>query len=170
MYRYARRHGLQDADAADLTQEAMGEVARAIRSLEYHPERGRFRDWLRTVTRRRLARFRKFPARCPEPPGGAEALEQVEHRDEGPDPDWNEAFHAQVLRTALQRIQPGFEPVTWRAFERVWVENRSAAETAGELSLRIDLVYLAKSRVLKRLEQEVREIAEDFSWLEAIEL
>jgi RNA polymerase sigma-70 factor (ECF subfamily) len=170
VYRSAGRHGLQDADAADLTQEVMGEVARAIRSFEYHPERGRFRDWLRTITRRRLARFQKVRARRPEQPWGAEALEQVEDGDDRPDADWNDSFNAQVLRTALQRIQPCFEPMTWRAFQRVWLENRSAAETAGELSLRIDLVYLAKSRVLKRLEKEVHEIAEDFSWLDAIEL
>jgi DNA-directed RNA polymerase specialized sigma24 family protein len=31
VYRYVRRRGLQDAEAADLTQEVMVEVARAIR-------------------------------------------------------------------------------------------------------------------------------------------
>jgi RNA polymerase sigma-70 factor (ECF subfamily) len=170
VYRLARRQGLQDADAADLTQEVMGEVARAIRSFDYHPERGRFRDWLRTITRRRLGRFKKHRERCPERPCGTGALEQIEDGDDRPDADWNDAFNAQVLRTALQRIQSCFEPMTWRVFERVWLENRSAAETAGELSMRIDLVYLAKSRVLKRLEKEVHEIAEDFSWLDAIEL
>jgi RNA polymerase sigma-70 factor (ECF subfamily) len=170
VYRAARRQGLQDADAADLTQEVMGEVARAIRSFEYRPERGRFRDWLRTITRRRLARFLRLRARCVEQPWAGEALERVEGLDDRPDADWNESFNAQVLRTALRRIRPCFEPMTWRAFERVWLENRSAAETAGELSLRIDLVYIAKSRVLKRLEKEVHDIAEDFSWLDAIEL
>ncbi len=58
VYRFLRRRSLQDADAADLTQEVMGEVSRAIRSFEYHPERGRFRDWLLLIiTRRRLIRF-----------------------------------------------------------------------------------------------------------------
>jgi RNA polymerase sigma-70 factor (ECF subfamily) len=44
VHRYARRHGLQDADAADLAQDVMIQVARALRSFEYRPERGRFRD------------------------------------------------------------------------------------------------------------------------------
>jgi len=70
---------------------------------------------------------------------------------------------------ALQRIQPCFEPATWRAFELVWIESRSAAETAQELSLRIEQIYLAKSRVLKRLSEEVREIVEYFSWLDVLE-
>jgi hypothetical protein len=43
----------------------------------------------------------------------------------------------------------------------VWLEKRPAAEVAQELNLRVDKVYVAKSRVLERLEQEVRELAED---------
>ncbi len=59
--------------------------------------------------------------------------------------------------------------MTWNAFEAVWIEHRSAAETANALSLRIEQVYLAKSRVLKRLSEEVQEIADAFSWLDTLE-
>ena len=169
VYRYVRHRGLQDADAADLTQEVLGEVVRAIRSFDYRPERGRFRDWLRTIARRRLARFLQGRSCRPEETRDTEALEDLEAVEEGGGVDWDESFNARVLVTALGRIRPCFEPMTWRAFERVWLENRSAAETARELSIRIDRVYVAKSRVLKRLEQEVHEIVEDFSWLDALE-
>jgi RNA polymerase sigma factor (sigma-70 family) len=169
VYRYLRQRGLQDADAADLTQEVMGAVARAIRSFEYRPERGRFRDWLRTIARRRLARFLHGRSCRPEETRDIEAMEDLEEIEDGSDVEWDEAFSARVLVTALRRIRPCFEPMTWRAFERVWLEDRSAAETARELSIRIDRVYLAKSRVLKRLEKEVQEIVEDFSWLDALE-
>ena len=37
IHRYGRRRGLQDADAADLTQDVLVLVARAIRSFEYSP-------------------------------------------------------------------------------------------------------------------------------------
>jgi RNA polymerase sigma-70 factor, ECF subfamily len=164
IYGFTRRRGLQDADAADVTQEAMAEVARTIRAFEYRPERGRFRDWLLLITRRRLIRFFDRRARRAEDVHQAELLARAE--DPTPDPEWSEAFNARVLQAALQRIQPHFEPTTWRAFERVWIENRSAAETAAELSIQVQLVYKAKSRVLKRLEEEVRDIVEDFSWLD----
>ncbi len=59
VHRFGRRQGLQDADAADLTQDVLGEVCRAIRSFEYEPARGRFRDWLLVITRRRSARFQE---------------------------------------------------------------------------------------------------------------
>ena len=66
VYRFACRHGLQDADAADLSQEVMGKVARAIRTFEYHPERGRFRDWLFTIVRQCLTLHFQGLSRRPE--------------------------------------------------------------------------------------------------------
>jgi RNA polymerase sigma factor (sigma-70 family) len=167
VYQFTRRRGLQDADATDLTQEVMSEVARSIRSFEYDPARGRFRDWLLAITRRILYRFNARQARRQERGCDESELEAVE--DERADFEWSDAFNARVLRVAMERIEPCFEPITWRAFEHVWVENRSAAETARELSLRIEQVYLAKSRVLKRLSQEIEDIVEYFSWLDAFE-
>jgi RNA polymerase sigma factor (sigma-70 family) len=163
VHRYACRQGLQDADAADLSQEVMGKVARAIRTFEYSPERGRFRDWLLTITRQRVALFHESRARLPE-----QLLSSVElgQGTERPDADWTADFNGQVLEVALDRARPHFEPMTWRAFERVWLENRSAAETARELAQQIEFVYYAKSRVLKRLKEEVHEIVEDFSCLD----
>jgi RNA polymerase sigma factor (sigma-70 family) len=167
VYRFACRRGLQDADAADLSQDVMEKVTRAIRSFEYQPAKGRFRDWLLTITRRQVAQFHESRARCPEQLCGSEELEQIGEGKDRPDADWNEDFNAQVLQIALDRTRPHFEPMTWRAFESVWLENRSAAETADALSLHIELVYYAKSRVLKRLREEVQGIVEDFSCLDA---
>jgi DNA-directed RNA polymerase specialized sigma24 family protein len=47
------------------------------------------------------------------------------------------------------------------AFERTWLDNRPAAVAARELNLPVDAVYVAKSRVLKRLREEVLLLAED---------
>ncbi len=176
VYRFVRRRGLQDADAADMAQEVMAEVARSIRAFEYQPERGRFRDWLFLITRRRLARFFDRRSRRAEEHCQTEVLEQAgnvapdsdwaEALHNPPDPDWAEAFNNRILEAALSRIRPQFEDATWRAFERVWLGGRSAADTANELSMRIHSVYMAKSRVLKRLTEEVRDIVEDFTWLD----
>src|SRR3981189_3175382 len=46
VYGFARKHGLQDADAADLTQEVLHAVSAAIGRLDYDPQRGSFRSWL----------------------------------------------------------------------------------------------------------------------------
>ncbi len=54
VYGFARKHGLQDADAADLTQDVLRAVARSARSLEYDPRRGTFRGWPFTIVRHKL--------------------------------------------------------------------------------------------------------------------
>jgi RNA polymerase sigma factor (sigma-70 family) len=166
VYRYACRRGLQDADAADLSQDVMEKVTRAIRSFEYQPAKGRFRDWLLTITRRQIAQFHEGRARRPEKLCGMGELEEFGEEKDPPDADWNEDFNARVLQVALDRARLRFEPMTWRAFECVWLENRTAAETADTLSLHIESVYYAKSRVLKQLRDEVQEIVEDFSCLD----
>src|SRR5260370_1534144 len=57
VYGFARKHGLQDADAADLTQDVLRVVANTIRGLDYDRQRGSFRGWLFTVVRNKLRNF-----------------------------------------------------------------------------------------------------------------
>src|SRR5438094_6586974 len=57
VYGFARKHGLQDADAADLTQDVLQAVSGGIRRLDYDPRRGSFRGWLFTVVRNKLRNF-----------------------------------------------------------------------------------------------------------------
>jgi DNA-directed RNA polymerase specialized sigma24 family protein len=52
VYRYARQRGLQDADAADLTQIVLLQVSGSVRRFDYDPQRGRFRGWLFGLVRR----------------------------------------------------------------------------------------------------------------------
>src|SRR3954471_10952390 len=54
VYGFARKRGLQDADAADLMQDVMRSVTTAIGQLDYDRNRGTFRGWLFTITRNKL--------------------------------------------------------------------------------------------------------------------
>jgi RNA polymerase sigma-70 factor (ECF subfamily) len=161
IYRFGRRYGLQDADASDVMQDVLAQVAHAVRSFEYQPELGRFRDWLGTVTRHRLLRVRQCHDRNPAVPSGGESaiLERV--AAPGQDAEWTAEFNAHVLQVALERARPHFEDQTWRAFERAWLDDCPAPAVATELGLGVDAVYVAKSRVLKRLRHEVETLAAD---------
>ncbi len=79
IYGFARRQGLQDADAADLIQDSLRVVAGAVKGLEYDPARGSFRAWLFTVVRNQLLRFRSRQNRAGR--GSDDGL--------GGDPAWN---------------------------------------------------------------------------------
>src|SRR5437763_1051653 len=63
VYGFARKRGLQDADAADLSQDVLRAVAGAAARFEYDPERGSFRGWLLTVVRNKLRNFLAARAR-----------------------------------------------------------------------------------------------------------
>jgi RNA polymerase sigma-70 factor (ECF subfamily) len=60
------------------------------------------------------------------------------------------------MHRALALIRGDFEPRTWAAFWRSAVEGATAAEVSSELNLSIDAVYQAKSRVLRRLREELQ--------------
>jgi RNA polymerase sigma factor (sigma-70 family) len=159
IYRFCRQRNLQDADAADVTQEVLAQVARSMQVFEYQPERGRFRDWLGTVTRNKLRRFLEKRKRVPATAAWEAELDQVIASEQ--DAEWTAEFNAHLLQTACARVRPHFELPTWRAFEMVWLQRRTAIVAAQEMGWAIHAVYVAKSRVLKRLKEEVLNLAED---------
>jgi len=161
IYRYCRRRHLQEADAAEVAQEVLLQVNRSIGSFEYQPERGRFRDWLGSVVRSKLSRF--FRRNLPSTNEDSLTIARASNKHE--DADWIDHFNNDLLQTTLARIEKDFEPHTWQAFSKVWIDNVTAADTARELSIPVAMVYVAKSRVLKRLKEELLLLAEDIPHL-----
>jgi len=166
IYRQGRGRGLQDADAAEVTQEVLFQVSRSVRTFEYRPEQGRFRDWLGTVTQNKIRTFlsRQRGATHDRGEGGPDdSLACVAAGEQ--DTQWAEEFDLHILHLALTRIQPHFEEHVWRTFERVWRDDRPPAEVAQAFNQTVDWVYMVKARVLKRLQEEVQELADDMPLL-----
>jgi RNA polymerase sigma-70 factor (ECF subfamily) len=162
IYRHCRRRGLQDADAADLTQEILFQVSRSIQTFEYRPEQGRFRDWLGTVTENKVRTFLTRQAGAVQARGEAGQIDPLASVAAGEqDTQWAEEFNRHILQLALTRIQPHFEEHVWRAFERLWRDDHPPGQVARDLGRSIDWVYMVKARVLRRLQEEVQELAED---------
>lgn len=157
VYHFCRRRGVQDSDAVDLVQEVLAQVVVSMRSFEYDPARGRFRDWLGAVTRSKLARHWRTAAR-PDQPGSSDP-DQV--GGNGIDAEWASELDAHLLHAALGAIRGAFDPTNWRAFERTWIDGEPAAEVAAALGIPVAQVYVAKSRVAKRLADELRHLADD---------
>jgi RNA polymerase sigma factor (sigma-70 family) len=156
IYGFARKRGLQDADAADLTQDVLAAVARAVRGLDYDPTKGSFRAWLFTAVRRRLGHYLK--RRSHQPPGSGDAQAQ-RLLAEQPAPeqmtDWEQDYERRLLHWAAQQVRPTVAETTWQAFWQTAVENVHAKDVAKELGLNVAAVYMAKSRVLKRLKEVI---------------
>jgi RNA polymerase sigma factor (sigma-70 family) len=159
VYRFLISKGLQDADAVDLTQETLIEVARCIQQFEYRPETGRFRNWLATVVRRRLYKF--WNQKRIEVPIENDLVHQ------GDDAQWLDLFQAELLKVGIERVRQQVEEKTWQVFSETWIDDVPAEEVSRKLDLPIDLVYSAKARFLKRLESEIRILGDDCGWLES---
>jgi RNA polymerase sigma-70 factor (ECF subfamily) len=161
VYGFARKQGLQDADASDLTQEVLRAVAGAARHLEYDPARGSFRGWLFTVVRNKLRNLRKVRGRHEQASGGSEARARLEEQPDPADPpaaQWDQDYEQRLFSWAAEQVRGGFEEATWRAFWQTAVEARSPREVADELGMSVGAVYIAKSRVLARLREEIRHL------------
>jgi RNA polymerase sigma factor (sigma-70 family) len=159
VYSHARRRGLRHEDAEDVTQRVFARVAAAIRTFDYRPDLGRFRDWLGAVVRNEVSRHLAKESRAVRGAGDAGALEGVAASEA--DTTWAAECHAHLLQVALGRCRSRFEEPTWRAFEQVWLQHRPAADVAREFGHAIEWVYTAKSRVLKLLWDEVQQLADD---------
>jgi RNA polymerase sigma-70 factor (ECF subfamily) len=54
----------------------------------------------------------------------------------------------------MNLIEPEFPLTWWHAFRRHVVEGARASQVAKELDVSVNVVLLAKSRILRRLRQE----------------
>lgn len=149
---WAKRAGLQDADAADLTQEVFAHLYKKLPEFQYDPKRS-FRAWLRTVTLNLWrGRQRRMSARAENAP-----LDKVPE-PETPDPAadfWEADFHKHLARRALEIMKDEFQPSTWQAFWKIVVDEQSPEDVAKELGMSTGAVYAARHRVKTRLKEEL---------------
>jgi RNA polymerase sigma-70 factor (ECF subfamily) len=168
IYGLVRKRGLQDADAADITQEVFRAVANRIArsqgsevgsqesgGWEYDPKRGSFRSWLYTVTRHKISDFLgRKQARGTGDTATQTFLEEQPGADEE-ESDWQRKYEQRLFAWAAERIRGEFEEPTWKAFWQLAVEGKSGEEVARSLGMSVGAVYVAKSRVLARLKKEI---------------
>jgi RNA polymerase sigma factor (sigma-70 family) len=163
IYRFMRQKGLQDADAADLTQDVLRQVSAAMKTFEYDPRQGRFRGWLFTIVRNRMNTFWQREAGKGQGNGGSAAWDQIQQViDDSSDPsaEWDAEFERQMFHYAAQLIRPDFSESTWLAFWRTAVDGMAGRDVAAELGITPAAVYLARSRVLSRLREQVQLLTE----------
>ena len=127
VYGFARKHGLQDADAADLTQDVLRAVARSARSLEYDPRRGSFRGWLFTIVRNELRDFLARRRRHGQGSGDTaerERLEALPAREADESALWEQEHERRIFHWAAEQVRRQVQESTWQDLPR-------AASAAG---------------------------------------
>jgi RNA polymerase sigma-70 factor (ECF subfamily) len=152
LYHWARRRiGLSGDEAADLIQEVFTLLVQKLPEFRYDKDKS-FRGWLRLVM---LNKWRESQRRriIPTVPAGSDAADvpisdQIEALGE-------KEYQQYLVRRALTLMQAEFQPATWKACWEYVVAGKPVAQVADELGITPNAVYLAKSRVLSRLRQEL---------------
>lgn len=158
IYSLARRRGLQEADAYDLTQEVLSRVARFIDTWDPDPARGSFRGWLATITRNMVVEFFRKNSRLPKT-GNRTEIQELLNNQPGVTNESNEfdlEHDRQVFAWAAGKIKSQFEHATWQAFWLTAVAGQTILETANQLNMTRGAVYVARSRVMSRLKKVVQ--------------
>jgi RNA polymerase sigma factor (sigma-70 family) len=163
VYGFARRRGLQDADAADLMQDVLRAVSGAAARLEYDPAKGTFRSWLFTVTRNKLYNFLNHNKRQVQAAGdsGTHRLLDEQPGADGQEQQWEQEYRRQLSARAMDAVRGEFQEATWRAFWLTAVENRPAKEVGIELGMSPGAVYVARSRVVARLREQIQQLEQE---------
>ena len=145
-------------------QDVLG-VSPVTRRMVYDRS-GTFRGWLYTVTRNKIYNFLSAQRHRPRGSGDPDAHERLDSTparevNGGPDAEWEKEYQRGLSARAMEKVKDEFQPATWRAFWETAVEGKAAAEVGTGLKMTPGAVYVAKSRVLSRLRDEVRKMMDD---------
>jgi len=170
IYDVSRKAGLSDVEAQEVVQETIISVAKQMPGFHYDPARGRFKGWLRQITRRRIADIVRKRMQVSGASGGhpVETL-SVEHIESMPDPAggdleaiWDEEWEKHLFQTAVANIKQQVKPEHYQLFDLYVVQKWAVKKITTTLGVNAGQIYLAKHRVggllkkeMKRLETEL---------------
>ena len=159
IYRWCRRWKLQDADAEDVTQDILLKLTQKLRAFAYDPSRS-FRGWLKTLAHHAWRDFVDSPRRAQAAAGDGQVWELMQTLEAREDliQKLQDAFDYELLEAAKVRVRLRVAPHTWEAFRLVALEGRPVAEVAATVQMQVAMVYVAKSKVQKMLQEEIQKL------------
>jgi RNA polymerase sigma-70 factor (ECF subfamily) len=147
--------GLQTSDADDVAQDVLLKLLGVMQRFQYDPSRS-FSGWLKIVTQNTWNDFcndrRREPGQLsPEIPIAELSAARVD-LERG----LEDLFDRDLFETALRRVARRVKPVTWEAFRLLAVEGLSGQEVGQRLGIPVAHAFVAKNRVQKLLQEEIR--------------
>lgn len=156
---WVRRTGISEDELQDLRQEVFFAVSRSINRFQPSGNSGSFRAWLWSLSRHKMIDWIRSQQCSPQAEGGSTALhavqqipEQLDEQDQSERLQFNDLIHR-----ALEQTRNEFEQKSWQAFWRTTIDGLSVAQVAEELSIAPATVRQHRSRILRRLRQQLGE-------------
>ena len=155
IFSYASRRGCSPHTAEEIVQDVMLKLFERKDVFRYDPQRGRFRDWLATVVRNKVAELRRRPAARQRARGGSDSdrLPELAGAQESPDETWDAVFEQSLLWALLEIVRKELAPRDYLAFEMTVLNELPADKVANHLGISRSTVFRTRKRVLNRLRQ-----------------
>lgn len=170
IFSVALKSGLTVSEAEDVVQETMASAARHMPGFKYNPATGTFRAWLLNMTRWRITdqlRMRGPQAPLPERPEDTELGYQpgVLRAHVMPELEelWNAEWKKHLTDVALARVKRDVEPRQYQIFDFYVNKEWPAEQVAKSFDVSVSQVYLAKSRIMELVDQEVERLMKEMN-------
>ncbi len=153
VYSRCRSVGLNQHDANDVCQNVFKNLATSIGRFSRDVSTGSLGAWIHTITRRKLAdHFERLP---PTVNDAEDILNSLEAEREPTTNVRSFEFSVSALK-AINFVKVEFSETSWLAFWKVTVEGMAPGDVAKELNISRNAVYLARSRIMSRLREELQ--------------
>lgn len=161
IYRLARHRGLQDADAQDLSQRVLAAVSKSVWKWQPDENRAKFRTWLARIANNAISNA--ATRRRPDYPRGGSSVWELlaDCPDEGFDSStagFEFEARRETFRQAAIRVRREVSPEQWEMFELSTVGGLTVEATAARLGKSLGTTYAARSRVMRKLKEAVKEM------------
>ena len=159
---WCRRSGADWHMTADCIQEVFLVLSNRLDTFRPTGLSGAFRTWLWSVSRNKLIDLFRASNRQPLASGGSTAHlamqsvadDQEWMRDEPTEP----LDVSSLTRRAIEQVRSEFTAQSWKVFERTVVDGIETSIVANELGLSTSAIRQAKSRILRRLRQQLGDL------------
>ncbi len=159
IYRWCRVAGVPKDEAADVVQEVFVAATKHIDGFHRDRPGDSFTGWLSSITRSKVVDYFRARQGRAAGQGGTDAYERLCQIAEASSASLSknpEESQPLIARLGLELVRAEFEDRSWQAFWRVAVDGQPAAAVAADLGMTVQAVYKAKSRILRRVRQELK--------------
>lgn len=153
--------GVAEHRIPDVLQEVFLAVHRSISQFQPRESTAGFRGWLWVITKNKVRDHFRVAGGQPNAAGGSAALNNLYQLADSLDSDdvpSEPSDTTSLLRRAMEMVRVDFQSTTWDAFWRATVLGQPTDVIADELGLSPAAVRQAKSRVLRRLRQQLGDL------------
>ena len=152
------KSGISVSEEDDLVQNILLKVWKGLPNYEYRKENAKFRTWLSTIIRNTVyTHFNKMKGEDGKRDKYKGMIENVSESsiEEIIEREW----YDYIASVAMEKVKEAFSGQAIEVF-RLSLEEKNAQEISEQLGLTENTVYSLRSRVKRRLKQEIATIRE----------